>query len=293
MSIRLQYVSSNGESFDLLSWDGLKLKKANFHKYSWNPNAAAKQYGVKLNYFMKDAQEYTATIYFKGSDETRRERVESFHACTEYDISHQTPGRIYWGADYIECYIRTSSTYPDEQTDIYTVNDITIYCPYPFWIEEQSISINPIIGNAGRPTDKGYPSDRTVPFSYPYLYSYPISKTATYMEIDHYADSAFKMVVYGPTSGVNINIAGNVYAVEQALRSNQYMIIDSRRNTPADKKCYVVSESGIVTNTFNYRNPAYELFKPIPPGDVIINYARTYGIELTVYKERSEPRCLN
>ena len=62
MSIRLQSVSSNGESFDLLSWDGLKLKKANFHKYSWNPNAAAKQYGVKLNYFMKDAQEYTATI---------------------------------------------------------------------------------------------------------------------------------------------------------------------------------------------------------------------------------------
>ena len=288
--MRLQYISSNGTSFDLLSWEGLKLKTANFHKYSWGVNASAKQYGVKLNYFTKEAQEYTATIYFRGAYNSRKVKVESFHACTEYDISHQTPGRIYWGSDYIDCYVRVSSTYPDGD---YTVNDITIYCPYPFWIEEQTLSINPIIGSTGRVTDKGYPADRATPYTYPYEYSYPISKNATYMNIDHYADSAFKMVVYGPTSGVNINIAGNIYAVDHALRSNQYMIIDSRRNTPADKRCYIVSESGIVTNAFNYRDPEHPLFKPIPPGDVIINYARTYGIELTVYKERSEPRCLN
>lgn len=290
--MRLQYVSSNGTSFDMLSWDGLKLKTANFHNYTWGVNASTKQFGVKLNYFTKDAQEYTATIYFKGPYNTRKQIIESFHACTEYDISHETPGRIYWGDDYIECYIKTSKTYPDDKNS-YTVNDISIYCPYPFWIEEQSISINPIEGNAGRETDKGYPRVRTNPISYPYSYSYSVSRNATYMDIDHYADSAFKMIVYGPTSGVNVNIAGNIYKVDHALRSNQYMVIDSRRNTPADKRCYIVSESGLVTNSFNFRDPAYPLFKPIPPGDVIINYARTYGIELTVYKERSEPRCLS
>ena len=69
------------------------------------------------------------------------------------------------------------------------------------------------------------------------------------------------------------------------------MVIDSRQSAPADRQCYVVSESGIITNVFNYRHDTESIFKKIPSGDVLINYSRAYGITLTVFKERSEPRA--
>lgn len=286
--IRLQYISSNGTAFNLLSWEGLKTQKADFHKYTWGKDVAKKQFGEIVNYFTKTAQSYSATFLFRGNLKTRKNRIEAFHFCTEYDITHQTPGRLYWGDDYIDCFIISSDTRPKDSGEVETENQVTIYCPYPFWIEEQLISIT-MSGGTGetRLTDKGYTATR-----YPYPYSYPTAPNSVYAYIDHYTESNFKMVVYGAADTVDINIAGNIYSVNHSLRNNQYMVIDSRPVTKPDKRCYIVSENGVETNVFDYRSPIYPLFKPIPGGDILITYSRGYGIDLTIYKERSEPRCL-
>lgn len=285
----LKYVSSNGTAFDLLSWDGLKAESADFHKYKWASSVTKKQYGEIVNYFTKAAHSYKATFCFRGSPASRRAKIDAFHFCTEYDIAHQTPGRIYWGSDYIECYIIESDTIPKKKYEqTYTENSVVIYCPYPFWIEEQTLSINPINGSSSSSeTDKGYDA------SYPYSYSYAPSPTAQFMHIDHYADSNFKLIVYGPTDEVSITIADHLYKVNHALTQHQYMVIDSRETTSADKRCYMVNAQGVETNVFNDRDESSALFQKIPSGDIIIDYARTYGIELTVYKERSEPRVAN
>lgn len=288
--IRLEYISSNGTTFDLLSWDGLKTETADYHNYKWGTNVAKKQYGEKINYFTKNAQTFKTTLLFRGPYATRRQKIDAFHFCTEYDIAHKTPGRIFWGDDYIECYITSSDTKPRDDGATYTENDIQIYAAYPFWIEEQTLSIMPSGGTSVRPTDKGYPQPR---LGYPYLYSYPYAPNASYMYVDHYMPCNFKMVVWGPAESVSITIADHIYAVNHALRANQYMVIDSRPGIDPDRRCYIVSASGEITNVFDYRSPEHLLFQPIPSGDVIINYSRDYGVDLTVFKERSEPRCLS
>ena len=283
MRYNVIYTSSNGESYGLLDFEELKLEKADFHSYKWGRNVSARQFGERINYFTKAAQTYKCTLLLNGSPSARRAKLDAFHKATEYDITHKTPGRITWGDDYIECYLVEADTKPRNDGSAYTESTFVAYCPYPFWIEEVSVLIQPTT-QVARPTDKKYKS------SYGYPYSYAYAPNAVYVNVDHYTTSPFKLVVWGPCTDVNINISGNIYKVDHAVLAGQYMVIDSRANTPADRKCYIVSASGIITNTFDYRDPEYELLKPIPMGDVIVTFERTHAAELTLYMERSEPR---
>ena len=287
--LEITYTSSNGTSFNLRSFDGLKLEKADFHKYSWKRNVESRRYGERLLSFGKAAQTYKCTFLFRGGIMERLAQLDAFHKATEYDITHKTPGRIKWGIDYIDCYIVESDTGPKDDGSAYTKNDVTIYCPSPFWIEEVTTLIMPTT-QGSRATDKGYAADRTIPNSYPYSYSYPYAPNAVFIDVDHFTESPFKLIVYGPCTDVSINISGNIYKVDHQVLRNQYMVIDSREDIPANRKCYIVSESGIITNTFDYRDPQYELFKPVPAGDVIVTFERTHSAELTLFLQRSEPR---
>lgn len=292
--LNLTYTSSNGTTFDLLTFEGLKLKDANFHSYRWNPLTTQRDFGAIVNGFAKEPKEYELVFYFRGSLASRKQKIEEFHFCTEYDVEHQTPGKITWGDDYILGYFVGMSTQPVENGNGYTENVATFYNYYPAWIEEKQITINSqemVPGDSE--INKGYPTERTIPFSYPYEYSYSYGENSTYVDIDHYSSSNFKLIAYGPASNISINIASHNYAVNYPLLAGEYMVIDSRPSTKADRRCYVVKSNGTIVNTFDYRNPFSSIFEPIPPGNFIINYPRAYAIELTVFIERSEPRCQN
>ena len=282
---KVQYVSSRGKVFNLLSFDYAKLATANFHSYSWGRSVIKRKYGEIINEFTKDAQYFSCEFKFRGTPSRRAELIEAFHFETEYDITHKKPGKLIWNNDYIYCYFVESSTYPEEDGSQYTVNQGVFYAPYPFWIEEKKVEIYPTDEGATLPNAKGYVPDEN---RYGYPYSYCGAPTSVFIDVDSYADCDFKMLAYGPASAIQWTIDNHVYKVDYPIRENQYMIIDSRQNTEPDRQCYVVNESGIITNVFNYR--VGEVFKKIPSGNIILNYPRTYGLELTIFIERSEPR---
>ena len=287
--IELTYTSSNGTVFDLLSWEGLKTEKANYHKYKWGAEVQKARFGDRLVNFTKASCFYEATFLFRGSKEARRRQIDAFHFCTEYDIVKQTPGRITWGSDYIDCYITESSTEPRDDGGAYTENIVSIYCPYPVWIEDQVLNILPQGSKPQLETDKGYPQTK---ISYPYAYSYTAGRTAIAINTNHYDASNFRLIAYGATEALDITMGGHRYNVNHAIGLREYMVIDSRQNIRADRRCYLVDSQGNITNTFNDRNPESSLFEKVPGGIFIINYNRGYGIELTLYKERSEPRIV-
>ena len=97
------------------------------------------------------------------------------------------------------------------------------------------------------------------------------------------------MIIYGPTTSVLININSHPYQIEYPLEAGEYMVIDSRPFVEKEKRLYVVRTNGEMENIFNYRNVEHSVFKTIPAGLVKIDYARTYGVDLTIFKERSEP----
>lgn len=285
--INVTYTSSRGKVFNLLSFDSAKLEKANFNSYTWGKEVVSRQFGEIVNRFTKSAQSFDCTFKFKGAPSARRALIEAFNFESEYDICHNAVGRITWGNCYIEGYWMSADTQPEEDGKTYTVLKKTFYAPFPFWIEKQVVNIFPSMQGSEEEDTKGYvPSDNR----YGYPYSYGGAPTTIFIDTDHYKDSDFKMIVYGPASSVQWTIGSNVYEVDFELRANQYMVIDSRQLTPPEKQLYVVSESGMITNVFDYRSSVGDIFKKIPSGKFILNYPRTYGMELTIFKERSEPR---
>lgn len=161
------------------------------------------------------------------------------------------------------------------------INELTLLANMG-WIVEHSIPINPMELEASN-------EDGVKKYPYTYSYKYPGLSTKININIDHYTDSDFKMVVYGPTTSVLINIAGHPYIVDYPLNEGEYMVIDSRPYVDKKKRLYMVDAQGNTKNIFHYRNPEYSVFKKIPCGIVTISYSRTYGIDLTVFVERSEP----
>lgn len=220
------------------------------------------------------------TVFGKNENEYY-ENLNTLHEIFEKDIANMTPGRLYFQKSYMQCYVFASQKTEWEDTDCMLDNEIKIVPAHPVWITEQTVSINPITQTVDS-NAKGYP------YSYPY--SYAQSDTATSIKIDHYAASDFQMRIYGPATSVNITIAGHVYHVDYPVEEGEYMVIDSRDFLPADQRLYLVRNNGQKINIFNYRDPVYSVFKKIPAGSITIDYNRLYGIDLTLFIERSEPK---
>lgn len=286
----IRFVSSTNVSFNLLDFDYAKLYKANFHKVNWIPEVEKKQFGVKINRFTKNPQIFQCTFRFKGDPAKRKQQIDDFMFQTEEDCARLTPGRIYWDQQYIEVYFNTHDTHPVDSGMTWTEIQGEFYAPFPFWIEEQTLMIRPSGQSAeGYPENvKGYPVNRGL--VYGYEYAYPYAATAVVINVDTAIPSDYRAIIYGPANFVQFYVSGHKYQVNFALRSGQFMVIDSRDTTPMNRRCIVVNENGSIINVFDYRDPSSLLFQKVSNGSVVLNYSRTYGIDFTVFQERSAPK---
>lgn len=282
--IEIKYVSSNNKEYNLIG-DRMRVTSGSFHKYAWKAITEEAKYGDTVHGFSKDAIYYQTTLTIRGTLNQRKEFLNELRDSFENDILNMNPGRIYFGEYHIDTYITSSETQSSDISSRWSKDEIEIYCPYPFWIYEQSISIPPI-------TSSALSDDENKSYPYGYPYGYPASKTATRINIDHYAESDFKMIIYGPAVDININIAGHPYCVHYQVQEGEYLTIDSRDTQPADRRIYLTKSNGEKVNVFNYRDSVYSVFKKIPPGEIVIDYNRLYGIDLTIYLERSEPKWI-
>ena len=283
------YVASSGKMYNLTTTTGFRLRNANFHKWNWGRDVKGRRYGEKILRFTRAPLTYECTLAFWGPTDRRAQQLLALHNDFERDVAMMTPGKIVWGSCYINCYIESSSTYPGDGNN-YTENDIVIYCPYPYWIEEQTIDILPTSSGEIIPTAEDAKTYEAPDFGYYYDYSYPKGSEIITINNDHYLPSDFRLTAYGPATYVAVSMAGHLYEVDHAVLSGERLVIDSREICETDKRIYLVSNGGAETSLFDYRNPATSVFRKLPPGTITINYARNYGITLTIFKERSEPR---
>ena len=281
--INVIYESSDGRRFDLKA-DPVRIKNANFHNYAWTREVIDQRFGEKVQRFSKDAQEYETTLYFVGNRDDVRSMLYELHNAFEQDIIQQSPGRLYWHKSYIPCYVTASSTYPHEN-NAWVCNDITIYCPSPFWIEEKTFSFFPVEEQGSYPY-----LDFDVDFAYDFSYK---PRAILPIETGHYAPSSFRMIMHGPCVNPSVTIGGNVYNVNVSVPSGGYLVIDSRPEAPLGWQVYMINAAGVQSNIFDDRNPNYQILERIPGGTVNLEYSRTYGIDLTLYLERSEPSWMS
>lgn len=273
----IKYKSSNRKEYSLIG-DKMRVVSGYFHSYEWKPNSTELEYGTDVYGFGKEAVTYQLTLAFRGDLASRKRLQDELTEAFEHDIENETPGRIYYGEYYIECYVTASKDKVSERWNNWTEREIEIYCPYPFWSQDVKKSFYPDGMNKGEAYEF---------LAYPYGYDYDYSRQeigTQHWLIEHYKSSNFTMIIYGACSNPRIVIAGHVYQIYDTLEAGEYVIIDSRNKTV--KKHL---RNGAVQNIFAKRRKDSTVFELIPPGNLLVSWNGEFGFDITAYKERSVP----
>ena len=275
-NVNVTYIASSGKQYNLKTKGLMRLKTANFHKWEWIVNATLLQFGARVADFRRDPAIYECKLIFDGPIPERKKMVEDLHEDFELDVREKKTGRIIWGDYYIDCFIKMSSTYPDAN-NWWTDNDVTLYCPLPFWTKEETKHF------FGRSSGGG---DEFLDYDYDYEYDYYIGDpgVATWETNFPYATD-FRLTIFGPVSNPRILINGYPYQFMETLEAGEYAIVDSRENT-----LIKVNTAGRHESIFNTRNKAQSIFQKVPGGTLFLNWSGSFGFYLTLYEERSEPR---
>lgn len=275
--IEIKYVSSNGEEYNLIG-DRMRATSGYFHSYEWKASVTENTFGATVNEFTKDPVTYDLTLTVRGKESERKEFLNKITNAFEHDMVNLTAGRIYYGAYYIDCYIKKSSNEISSDNNSRTDCKIEIYCPYPFWSMEQEQSFYPDSMNGGEEY-----SFLDYPMDFQYDYSRQGEGTQNWF-IDHFRSNNFEMVIYGPCADPRIIINDYPYQIYETLEAGEYILLKSRNKTITKHL-----RNGTVQNIFAKRAKDKSVFELIPSGMLTLNWSGTYGFDIKVYKERSVP----
>ena len=275
--MNIKYISSNKEEYDLIG-KRMQITDGNFHSYEWNEDAVETETGSTVYGFNKGPGTISLVWTFRGTLGERKRKIDDITNAFEHDIINLSPGRFWYGEYYIEGYVKKSSVKKSETWNNWTDVSTDIYCPYPFWIKEQTKSFYPDYRDSGEAY--GF---LDYPYDYPYDYSRP-KKGAQNWIIDHFANCNFKMTIYGPCTNPRIIVNDHVYQVLDTLESSEYIIVESRNKT-----IYKYLSNGTVQNIFWKRGKDNSIFEPLPPGELLVNWNAEFGFDITAYMERSVP----
>ena len=257
-----------------------RIIDGSFHEFEWDKSVSERQFGETVNGWTKSSKEYKATLLFSGTDEQKRLVLNRFHSAIENDIMRETPGTLRWDDATIDCYIRGSNTKPSDKFNGYAENEITIYCPRPFWEHELTQQFYSGINNSESDTTyvKNWPHDYS---GYDYLF---INDRESYIFNDGPL-SEWQIIINGPARKPIIHIGNNIIAMNTEIPVDSYLMIDSR-----DKIIYLVNPDGSMDNRFGERDLENYIFEKIEPGYSKVTWNGSYEWLLTLYEERSEPR---
>ena len=274
MRVPITYIASSGHKYDLIS-NGIRHAKANYHIWGYKPQATKLQYGTRVADFSKDPGVYDTELIFTGSERKRQALINALHDDFEADVRKRQTGRIIWGDYYIDCYINESNTGPTEYPT-QTLNKIQIYAPYPFWVQDYNIEL--------LPSEETESEFLDFPINFPFDFTAPTIGEMT-IKSDFPFASEFEMVIFGPAVNPRVTINWYSYVLYTTIPDGAYVVIDSRKKTVMQ-----FNTDGTQSNIFNLRNKTDSIFQKIPGGNLRISWDATFGVNITIHRERSEPR---
>lgn len=275
MKINCRYVNSQGLSINFLG-EKARVTSGTVHGREWKPSVTTGTIGETVDYWSKEAYRIPLTITFRGTKAERLKEMDRLHDMAEYDIIHNSAGTLYYGEWFCNCFI-SAAVYEAGELPTWIDNKITIYVPEATWWKKSVFKID-------KKEDSG------IVTKYPTLYPFRYGNEAKVVTLDsdHFTESDFRMIVYGPANNVNVQIAENVYKVNHEILAGEYMVIDTRTNQRAEDHCYIVRQNGTKINCYNDRET--DIMVPVPPGKFNVNYSRQYTIEIQMMYGRSEPK---
>lgn len=193
----------------------------------------------------------------------------------ESDVIAGVPGRIYIG-DWYFCGFVTASEKKDYSIDArYCVIEATITTDYSVWRKDSEYTFLPDSGESGYLTGFDYPHE------FPHDYGNSLSARSI---VAGGSPSAYTMTIYGPAVNPAVTIDGHIYGVTGTVGEGELLTIDSAART-----VNLRTETGAVVNWFSKRRRDYRIFDSIPAGQSAVAWNGTFGFDLKITEERSEP----
>lgn len=271
----IYYMNHNGEKLDLLG-DTFALQTGTFFDHIWETFGSE----TRIDGFTRQSiVEKELILSVMGKDEEAYEQaMEKFFICTEADVIARIPGKLYYGKNYLTCYLRACELYEWEYDICCTDRHVTLITDYPFWNYDVDFLF---YRNAEKsPEEYGY-----LDYPYDHDYDYSTEGAASYVENENIAESDFTLRMYGQASEPRVKIGDCVYGVRTTIFEGEYCEIDSRAGT-----VQIVSKVGEIRNAYRYKTLDNSIFQKIPPGKNYFTYNGLFDVSLTLHNERKEPR---
>ena len=308
--IDIYYLNTQGQRID---FDNRIYCIAEMKVYSHSLNYESENERI-IQYVTKIIREMPLTMNisdYKGVP--WQQSYDTFIDVTMYDVLRNERGYLYVGDYYLRCNIIGMNNEDQfrEWCDFQT-SEITIISDNPVWIREKTIQFKPenrpeepevsgpiitggeyggsLVGNQevlrDFMSDFKRPDNRKA--SYP-LFDLPFDFMKIYgrriVENDSATASDFVMTFHGFVDHPSIMIGDHVYAVNAMIYEGERIVIDSAAGTVIK-----VGRLGEITNLYNSRNKAQSVFEKIPPGIMTLSWPGTFGVDITLFDERVQPR---
>ncbi len=269
---RFEYINHNGEKLEF-GKGGLFANMSDLRDFTWVVN----QKNNKISSFTTGVVSKTIPIIVVANDKIERdEMLNRFFEICEKDVLAVQHGRIIVGDYYLKCFVSAAkvNSYLEERTGKKT---ITITTDYPRWIKETSYYVKPYM--------TGIEDTNGGDYEYDYPHDYARKIPTKRIVNDGIEGVNFELTVYGPCENPTITIGKNVHRVNASLATGEYMKVNS-----IVKKVYKVKNNGEHVNLFHLRDREYDVFAKIEPGINETTWDGTFGFDITIMEERSEPK---
>lgn len=272
----IYYVNSNNEKIDLLE-PPYMLQTGELFGSKWSYESKQRLGGGgKITNIRKDLEERTLTLSIVNYGvENYEEAIDYLHEITDIDVLKKTPGRLYVGGMYLNCYVTASEKSEWEPEAGYIDVSLTLAVEYPMWVGENSYTFHSF--GISSTNNKRYPR------RYPYRYANGMN--STYIINPHFVNSNFKLIIYGPVVNPMVTIGEVSYLVNAILEEGEYLVIDSRSRT-----IIKVKKNGEQENLYHNRQKGRNFFRKVAPGRQPISWTGKFNFDLTIYEERGEPK---
>lgn len=270
------YENHIGERIDLNS-ENIILQYQEFFNYSWDATIRNR----KIKGFKRDSATLPVTVAVTAeTEEEYLQIIEEFYRITEKDILAVVPGKLHIDEQYLNCYISGDIKQDAFKGILFQIKNLTLVTDYPFWIKETTCQYLP-----EKPNPVEYATlEKGILFpEFPFdFYSEKGEKT---LFNPSFKDSNFVLTVYGFAENPQITISGHPYRVETTVYEGERLVIDSIKYT-VEK----IGRLGEITNCYNARGKQKSVFQKIPPGMNTFQWSGGFGIDITLFDERSKPK---
>lgn len=270
MREKVTYINHIGEEL-VFGEGGIFVNSNDLHDFSWdfiNENGA-------INSFKRGAKKKELPLVVVS--ENGIEVANKITEVTEKDILTQNTGKLIIGEYYLKCYITASKKSKYNKIKGFSHITLQISANDPVWTRENSYQFL-----------KGGGIEGGTNLDYPHNLPYDFAPASALRNIENpaFADSDFKLIIYGPVTDPEITIKNHLYSVTGTVNENEHLIIDSK-----EKTVDLVDKNGEKNNWFSKRNKESYIFKKIPAGNISVNWDATiFGFDIVIYEERSEPK---